>query len=162
VAMAKLQMLSDAHLDERIYGFGAGLFFIGYFIFEVPSNLILEKVGARRWIARIMISWGLISAAMMFTRGRWSFYGLRFALGVAEAGFFPGIVLYLTYWVPAKQRAQILAAFLTSTALSGVIGNPLAGALMKLNGIGGLHGWQWLFLLEGIPPVLLGIAILAF
>jgi ACS family tartrate transporter-like MFS transporter len=160
VAMAKLQMLADAGLTQATYGLGAGLFFIGYFIFEVPSNLILEKVGARRWIARIMITWGLISAAMMFTRGPWSFYTLRFTLGVAEAGFFPGIVLYLTYWVPAKQRAKTLAAFLTSTALSGVIGNPLAGALMKLDGLAGLHGWQWLFLLEGIPPVLLGIAIL--
>ncbi|HSV12928.1 MAG TPA: MFS transporter [Tepidisphaeraceae bacterium] len=162
VAMAKLRMLDDLRITAAAYGFGAGLFFVGYFIFEVPSNLILEKVGARRWIARIMISWGVISAAMMFTRGTWSFYALRFTLGVAEAGFFPGIVLYLTYWVPAKQRAQTLAAFLTSTALSGVIGNPLAGALMKLDGIAGLHGWQWLFLLEGIPPVLLGIAILIF
>src|SRR5436305_9952995 len=162
IGFAALTMNKDIGLSAYVFGLGAGAFFWGYFIFEVPSNLILEKVGARRWIARIMISWGICSAAMMFTRGPWSFYALRFTLGVAEAGFFPGIVLYLTYWIPARQRAQTLAAFLTSTALSGVIGNPLAGALMKLDGVAGLHGWQWLFLLEGIPPVLLGIAILIF
>ena len=119
---------------------GAGLFFIGYFIFEVPSNLILERVGARVWMTRIMITWGLICAAMMFVRGPRSFCALRFLLGVAEAGFFPGIVLYLTYWIPSRRRAGVLAWFLTSTAIAGIIGNPLAGALMKMNGIGGLHG----------------------
>jgi MFS family permease len=160
VAMAKLQMLADTGLTEASYGLGAGLFFIGYFLFEVPSNLILHRVGARRWIARIMISWGILSAAMMFTRGRYSFYALRFALGLAEAGFFPGIVFYLTAWIPARQRSHILALFLTSTATSGVIGTPLAGWLMKLEGVGGLHGWQWLFLLEGLPAVALGVAIL--
>src|SRR5213079_1886829 len=116
VAMAGLQMLRDTGIDDAIYGFGAGLFFIGYFIFEVPSNLILERGGARRWMARIMISWGVISAAMMLVRGPWSFYALRFLLGVAEAGFFPGIVLYLTYWIPEWRRSRVLAAFLTSTA----------------------------------------------
>src|SRR5262249_14138708 len=136
-------------------------FFIGYFIFEVPSNLILEKIGARRWIARIMITWGLISASMMFVRGPASFCWLRFALGVAEAGFFPGIVLYLTYWVPSAKRAKALAAFLTSTALSGIVGNPLAGVLMKLEGLANLHGWQWLFLIEGIVPVFIGFVVLA-
>jgi ACS family tartrate transporter-like MFS transporter len=136
------------------------LFFIGYFLFEVPSNLILQRIGARRWIARIMISWGILSAMMMFVRGTASFYGLRFALGVAEAGFFPGIVFYLTAWAPAARRSQLLAIFLTSTALSGVVGTPLAGWIMQMEGIAGLHGWQWLFLLEGLPAVGLGIAIL--
>jgi ACS family tartrate transporter-like MFS transporter len=161
VAMAALKMQADAGLTDAAYGFGAGLFFVGYFLFEVPSNLILHRVGARRWIARIMITWGLLSAAMMLTRGPRSFYTLRLLLGVAEAGFFPGIVFYLTAWVPASRRSGVLAAFLTSTATSGLIGTPLAGALMQMEGIGGLHGWQWLFLLEGIPAVVLGIAILA-
>lgn len=160
VAMAKLQMLGDAHLTEASYGLGAGLFFIGYFLFEVPSNLILQRIGARRWIARIMISWGILSAMMMLVRGTASFYALRFALGVAEAGFFPGIVFYLTAWAPAARRAHLLAIFLTSTALSGVIGTPVAGWIMQMEGIAGLHGWQWLFLLEGLPAIGLGIAIL--
>jgi len=160
VAMAKLEMLADAHLTEAAYGFGAGLFFIGYFFFELPSNLILHRVGARRWIARIMISWGICSMAMLLTHSARSFYALRFLLGIAEAGFFPGIVLYLTYWIPANRRARTLALFFTSLAVSGVIGSPLAGALMKMEGIGHLHGWQWLFFLEGLPPVALGMAIL--
>ena len=161
VAMAKLTMSVDAGLSDRAYGFGAGLFFIGYFLFEVPSNLILQRLGARRWIARILITWGMCSAAMMFTRGPASFAALRFLLGIAEAGFFPGIVYYLTHWAPQRRRAKVLAMFLTSTALSGVIGNPLAGWLMTFDGMAGLRGWQWLFLVEGLPPVLLGIAILA-
>jgi MFS family permease len=160
VAMAKLTMLGDAHLSDATYGLGAGLFFIGYFLFEVPSNLILQRVGAKRWIARIMITWGVCSAAMMLTRGPRSFYLVRFLLGLAEAGFFPGIVLYLTHWVPGRRRARVLALFLTSTAISGAVGNPLAGLLMRLDGAAGLHGWQWLFFIEGLPPVLLGIAIL--
>jgi ACS family tartrate transporter-like MFS transporter len=160
VAMAKLTMLDDAHLSNAAYGLGAGLFFIGYFAFEVPSNLILHRVGARRWIARIMITWGLCSAAMFLTRGPRSFYALRFLLGVAEAGFFPGIVLYLTHWIPARRRAKTLSLFLTATALSGVVGNPLAGQILKLDGIAHLHGWQWLFLLEAVPPIVLGILIL--
>jgi len=161
VAMAKLQMLRDTGISEAVYGLGAGLFFIGYFLFEVPSNLILERVGARVWMARIMVTWGVISAAMMLVRGPHSFFLLRFLLGVAEAGFFPGIVLYLTYWVPARRRAGVLAAFLTSTAVSGILGNPLAGVLMKLEGVRGLHGWQWLFLIEGIVPVIIGFVTLA-
>lgn len=161
VAMAKLRMLGDTGISEAAYGLGAGLFFIGYFIFEVPSNLILERVGARIWIARIMISWGVVSAAMMLVRGPLSFFALRFILGVAEAGFFPGIVLYLTYWVPNARRSGALAAFLTSTAVSGIIGNPLAGVLMKMDGLDNLHGWQWLFLLEGIVPIVLGFITLA-
>jgi MFS transporter, ACS family, tartrate transporter len=161
VAMAKLQMLGDTRLNDASYGFGAGLFFIGYFLFEVPSNLILHRVGARRWIARIMISWGILSSAMMFIHEARSFCALRFLLGLAEAGFFPGIVFYLTAWVPVSQRSKIFGIFLTSTALSGVIGTPLAGLIMKMEGAGGLHGWQWLFFLEGLPAVGLGIAILA-
>jgi MFS family permease len=160
VAMAALKMQADAGLSDEAYGFGAGLFFVGYFLFEAPSNLILHRVGARRWIARIMISWGFLSAALMLTQGPRSFYVLRLLLGVAEAGFFPGIVFYLTAWVPASRRAGVLAAFLTSTATSGLIGTPLAGTLMQMEGIGGLHGWQWLFLLEGLPAVVLGVAIL--
>jgi MFS transporter, ACS family, tartrate transporter len=161
VAMAKLTMMADAQLTNATYGLGAGLFFIGYFIFEVPSNLILHRVGARRWIARIMITWGLCSAAMFLTCGPKSFCTLRFLLGVAEAGFFPGIILFLTHWIPAQQRAKTLALFLTATALSGVVGNPLAGLLLKLDGMAGLHGWQWLFILEGVPPTVLGIIMLS-
>jgi MFS transporter, ACS family, tartrate transporter len=157
VAMAKLQMLADTGITNSAYGLASGMFFIGYFIFEVPSNLILQRVGARIWITRIMVTWGLISAALMFVRGPQSFYWLRFLLGAAEAGFFPGIVLYLTYWIPSRRRASVLATFLTATAVSGIVGNPLAGILMKMEGIANLHGWQWLFLLEGIIPILLGV-----
>src|SRR3954453_16026566 len=160
VAMAKLRMLGDTGISESLYGLGVGLFFVGYFIFEVPSNLILERVGARIWMTRIMVTWGLICAAMMFVRGPATFCWLRFGLGVAEAGFFPGIVLYLTYWIPARRRAGVLAAFLTATAVSGIIGNPLAGLLMKMDGFMNLRGWQWLFLLEGITPVMMGAATL--
>ncbi|HTL28596.1 MAG TPA: MFS transporter [Tepidisphaeraceae bacterium] len=157
VAMAKLAMLKDTGISESQYGYAAGFFFfIGYFIFEVPSNLILERVGARIWITRIMVSWGLICSALMFAHNATSFYILRFLLGVAEAGFFPGIVLYLTYWIPSSRRAGVLAAFLISTAVSGLVGNPLAGLLMKMDGLGGLHGWQWLFVIEGLMPISLG------
>ncbi|MBB3222135.1 MFS transporter [Pseudoduganella umbonata] len=158
VGFAKLQMQADLALSDTVYGIGAGIFFIGYFVFEVPSNLVLEKVGARRWIARIMISWGLVSAATMFATGPVSFYVLRFLLGVAEAGFFPGVVLYLTYWYPAHRRARIVALFMSGVAVAGVLGGPLSGAIMAaFAGKAGLHGWQWLFLLEGIPSVVLGI-----
>ena len=164
VSFAKLQMSGDLSLSSTAYGLGAGIFFIGYFIFEIPSNLILERVGARLWIARIMISWGLISSSMMFIRGPVSFYVLRFLLGAAEAGFAPGVLLYLTYWIPARQRARAVAWWLTATALSGVVGMPLAGLIVQLNGhsIFGhpLHGWQWLFLLEGIPSVICGALVL--
>ena len=152
-------MQRDLHLDEGIYGLGAGIFFIGYFLFEVPSNLILERVGARRWIARIMVTWGFVASSLMFVRGAWSFYFLRFSLGVAEAGFFPGMVLYLTYWFPARQRARAVAAFMTSIAIAGVIGGPISGALLKLNGVHGLAGWQWLFLMEGLPSIPMGILV---
>src|SRR3954451_8295301 len=161
VSFAKLTMDRAIGIDDATYALGAGLFFVGYFLFEIPSNLILERVGARRWLARIMISWGFISAAMVFVRGPASFYALRFLLGLAEAGFFPGIVLYLTYWVPPSRHAGVMSAFLTSIAISRLVGNPLAGALMKLDGAGGLHGWQWLFMIEGVLPVVLGFVVLA-
>jgi D-galactonate transporter len=159
VSFAKLEMNRELGLNDAIYGFGASIFFIGYFLFEVPSNLIMQRVGARIWIARIMISWGLISAAMMFVRGPKSFYTLRFLLGLAEAGFFPGIILYFTYWIPRAQRARAGAWFLTSIALSGVIGGPIAGALLSIH-VFNLSGWQLLFLLEGIPTIVLGFVVL--
>ncbi len=162
VSFANLQMTADLHLSDAVYGFAAGVFFVGYFLFEVPSNLILNRAGASRWIARIMISWGIVAMAMMFVRGKWSFYGLRLLLGMAEAGFFPGMVLYLTYWFPRRYRARTTALFFTSTAIAGIVGSPISGALLNLSGIGGLRGWQWLFLLEGAPSVLAGVACFLF
>jgi len=161
VGFAKLQMAGDLHFSDAVYGFGAGIFFIGYFIFEVPSNLILARVGAKPWIARIMISWGVLSSALMFVRSEFWFYTLRFLLGVAEAGFFPGIILYLTYWFPASRRARMTASFMTAIAISNVIGSPISGAIMQtLDGWNGWRGWQWLFLLEGIPSVIMGCLVL--
>jgi len=157
LGFAALTMNEELKFTPLIFSWGAGIFFIGYFIFEVPSNLALEKFGASRWIARIMVSWGIISALMALVSGTWSFYILRFLLGVAEAGFFPGIILYLTYWYPAKYRAQFLAAFTVAVPVSTVIGAPISGLLLGLNGVMGLKGWQWLFVLEGIPSMLLGI-----
>ncbi|WP_011298766.1 MFS transporter [Cupriavidus necator] len=163
VGFAKLQMLSDLKFSETIYGLGAGIFFIGYFLFEVPSNVILHKVGARIWIARIMITWGVISAAMMFVTTPTMFYVLRFLLGIAEAGFFPGIILYLTYWYPANRRGRTTTFFMTAIALSGVIGGPLSGWVMQsFDGHNGWSGWQWMFLLEGIPSILVGLWVLAY
>ena len=159
VAIAASTMQNDLKLSDTVYAFGAGIFFIGYFIFEIPSNLIMEKVGARRWIARIMISWGAVSTCMMFVKSPGSFYFLRFMLGLAEAGFYPGIVLYFTYWVPANARAQVIARFLALTALLGIFGPFLGGLLLQLDGTYGLKGWQWLFLLEGIPSILLGFVV---
>lgn len=158
VGFAKLKMLQDLGLSETVYGLGAGIFFIGYFLFEVPSNVILHRVGARIWIARIMLTWGGISAAMMFVSSATSFYVVRFLLGVAEAGFFPGIILYLTYWYPAERRARMTALFMTAIALSGVIGGPISGWIMSsFGGVAGLKDWQWLFVLEGVPSVVMGI-----
>lgn len=163
VGFAKLQMLNDLGFSDMIYAVGAGIFFIGYFFFEVPSNIILHKVGARAWIARIMVTWGILSAAMMFVTTPTSFYVMRFLLGVAEAGFFPGIILYLTYWYPSNRRAQITSLFMTGIPLSGVIGGPLSGAIMKVfDGDNGWSGWQWMFLLEGIPAVILGVVVFLF
>ena len=161
VSFAKLTMDRAIGIDDATYALGAGIFFIGYFLFEIPSNLILERVGARRWIARIMVTWGVISAATAFVSGTASFVTMRFLLGLAEAGFFPGILLYLTYWFPATDRAKVVGLFMVALPVSGLIGSPLAGALMQINGLG-LHGWQWLFILEGIPAVVLGIACLAW
>ena len=158
VGFAKLQMLSDLQFSETVYGLGAGIFFAGYFLFEVPSNLLLERVGPKIWIARIMVTWGILSSLMMFVTSETSFYVLRFLLGVAEAGFFPGIILYLTYWFPHDRRGRIIALFMTAVAISGVVGGPLSGWIMQeFSGKYGIAGWQWLFVLEGLPSVILGI-----
>jgi MFS transporter, ACS family, tartrate transporter len=157
LGFAALTMNAELKFTPLIFAWGAGIFFIGYFIFEVPSNLALEKFGASRWIARIMVTWGIISGLMAFVSGEWSFYILRFLLGVAEAGFFPGIILYLTYWYPAQYRARFLAAFAVAVPISTVIGAPVSGLLLGLDGAMGLKGWQWLFVIEGIPSMLLGI-----
>jgi ACS family tartrate transporter-like MFS transporter len=157
LGFAGLTMNAELNFSPTVFSWGAGIFFIGYFLFEVPSNLALEKFGASRWIARIMVSWGIISALMAVVSGVWSFYGVRFLLGVAEAGFFPGIILYLTYWYPAEYRARFLAAFAIAVPVSTVIGAPISGLLLGLDGAMGLKGWQWLFVIEGVPSVLLGI-----
>jgi MFS transporter, ACS family, tartrate transporter len=162
VGFAALQMNRDLRFGPEVYGLGAGIFFLAYALFEVPSNLILARTGARIWIARIMISWGLVAAAMMFVRSEASFYALRLLLGVAEAGFFPGIIYYLTYWYPARERARAYSAFLAAIPLSGIVGSPISGALLELDGTGGLAGWQWLFLLEGIPSVFVGVWVLSY
>jgi MFS family permease len=159
VSFAKLQMLSDLSLSETVYGAGAGIFFLGYFIFEVPSNLILHRVGARRWIARIMVSWAIVSSLTVFVSGATSFYVLRFLLGVAEAGFFPGVVLYLSNWFPAQRRSQIIALFMAAIPVSGAIGGPLSGWLMAhFAGVYGIAGWRWLFLIEGLGSLVVGVA----
>jgi D-galactonate transporter len=160
VGFAKLQMLQDLKLTDTVYGLGAGIFFIGYFFFEVPSNIILHRVGARKWIARIMVSWAIVSAATMFTTSAMMFYLLRFLLGVAEAGFFPGIILYLTYWYPSYWRGRMVALLIAANPVSGVIGGPVSGWIMQsLAGKYGWAGWQWLFLLEGLPAIVLGIVV---
>jgi ACS family tartrate transporter-like MFS transporter len=159
VGFAALQMNRDLGFSASVFGFGAGVFFIGYALFEVPSNLLLARVGARRWIARIMVSWGLVSVAMMFVRGPLSFYTLRFVLGVAEAGFLPGVIYYLAQWFPRAQRARAISWFMIGIPLSTVLGAPLAGLLLQLNGWYGLSGWQWLYLVEGLPAVLLGFVV---
>jgi ACS family tartrate transporter-like MFS transporter len=159
ISFAALTMNGELAFSATVFGNGAGIFFLGYVLFEVPSNLMLHKVGARRWIARIMVSWGLVSAAMAFIQTPWSFYALRFLLGVAEAGFFPGMILYLTYWFPAPRRGRILGAFMVFLPFASVIGAPISTALLDLNLLG-LHGWQWLFLLEGAPAVVLGFIVL--
>jgi ACS family tartrate transporter-like MFS transporter len=162
VGFAALQMNRDLGFGPEVYGLGAGIFFVAYALFEVPSNLILARTGARIWIARIMISWGLVASAMMFVRSAETFYAARLLLGVAEAGFFPGIIYYLTYWYPARERARAYSAFLAAIPLSGIVGSPISGALLELDGVRGLAGWQWLFLLEGIPSVLVGVWVLSY
>ncbi len=162
IGFASLTMNKDLGFTASVFGFGAGIFFWGYFLFEVPSNIILDKVGARIWIARVMITWGIVSAAMAFVQGQTSFYVLRFLLGAAEAGFFPGIILYLSYWFPARQRAAATSLFMAAAPLSTVLGSPLSSALLEMNGIWGLKGWQWLFIIEAIPAVILGFVVLAY
>ncbi|MGZ3197941.1 MAG: MFS transporter, partial [Croceibacterium sp.] len=176
VGFAKLQMAGELHLSDAVYGFGAGVFFIGYFLFEVPSNLILARVGARKWITRIMLTWGAVSAGFVFlgalhwgpvstafgtSDAAFSFYMLRFVLGLAEAGFFPGVILYLTYWFPARRSARAVALFIIAIPLASAIGSPLSGLILQFLGGAGLRGWQWLFLLEAIPALALGLVVLA-
>ena len=163
IGFAKLQMLDDLKFSEAAYGFGAGIFFLGYFLFEVPSNLLLTRIGARKTIARITIGWGLTSILMMVVKTTAVFYGLRFLLGVFEAGFYPGIILYLTYWYPTARRARAFGLFMSASAFAGVIGGPLAGGILTgLNGAYGWAGWQWLFLIEGTPSILAGIVTLFY
>lgn len=162
VGFAALTMNKAIGLTPYTFGWGAGIFFIGYFLFEIPSNLLLAKVGARIWITRIMISWGFVSACTALVQGPSSFMIVRFLLGVAEAGFFPGVILYLTYWFPARYRAQIIALFFAANPISSAIGSPLSGFILALNGLLGFAGWQWLFILEGIPSILLGFITLRY
>jgi MFS family permease len=161
VGFAKLQMQVDVpQISDSVYGVGAGIFFLGYFLFEVPSNILMEKLGARLWIARIMISWGIISSAMVLVNSAWLFYGLRFLLGLAEAGFFPGMILYLTYWFPSRKRGEVIALFMLALAATGVVGGPLSGWILhEFNGVAGFQGWRMLFLLEGMPSIILGLCI---
>jgi ACS family tartrate transporter-like MFS transporter len=162
ISFTRSPMQADLHLSDSQYGFAAGIFFFGYVLFELPSNMALHRIGARRWIARIIISWGIVAACMTFVRGVTSFSVLRLLLGAAEAGFMPGIILYLSQWFPARQRAKAFGLFLTATAISGVIGSPLSAHVLQMNGFLGLHGWQWVFLLEGCLCLPLGIATLCW
>ncbi|MBX8512562.1 MFS transporter [Pseudomonas cichorii] len=160
IGMASLQMNADLGLTAKVFGFASSLFFFSYFLLEVPSNLAMQKYGARIWIARIMITWGLISAGTAFVQGANSLYVMRFLLGAAEAGFFPGVLLYLTYWLPSAYRARMVAIFMVAIPAANFIGSPLSGLLLSLDGWMGMRGWHWLFIIEGIPAVLLGIACL--
>lgn len=163
VGFARIEMEADLPLEGPAFDLGYGMFYVGYLLFEVPSNLLLRRFGARRWIARIMITWGLVSAATMFASDVYTFYALRILLGIAEAGFFPGIILYLSYWFPDRERAKMTAFFMIAIGLSSVLGNPLSGWIMdNFDGLNGWHGWQWLFLLEGIPTSLIGITVLFY
>ena len=162
VGFAALQMNSDLGFTATVFGWGAGIFFFGYFFFEVPSNLALERFGARLWIARIMVTWGLLSAAMALIWNETSFLVVRFLLGAAEAGFFPGIILFLTYWFPAAYRARMVGRFMVAIPISAVIGAPVSGLILGMDGIWGLRGWQWLFICEGLPTVLLGLVVMFY
>lgn len=159
IGFAAITMKEDLGFTASILGFGAGIFFLGYFLFEVPSNIILHKVGARIWIARVMVTWGIIAGGMAFIESSTSFYVMRFLLGVAEAGFFPGIILYLSYWFPAQNRAGVIALFMAAAPIATAIGSPISAALLEMHGIMGLAGWQWMFLIEAIPAVILGVVV---
>ena len=160
LGFAALQMVRDLNLSATVFGLGGGIFFLSYFVFEVPSNLVLARVGARLWIARIMISWGVLAMAMALVTGPRSLYAMRFLLGAAEAGFFPGVMLYLTYWFPSEYRARIIALFTVAIPVSGFLGSPISAALLGFDGWLGIRGWQWMFIIEGIPAVLLGLTCL--
>ncbi|ROC60473.1 MFS transporter [Klebsiella quasipneumoniae] len=156
VGMAATMMLKDLNFTQAVFGFGAGLFFLGYFAFEIPSNLILNKVGARKWIARIMITWGAVAALTCLVNSEWTFYINRVLLGLAEAGFYPGVILYLTWWFPARYRGRMMSIFQSSLIISLFVGPMVGGLLLKMEGFLGMHGWQWLYLIEGLPPVIMG------
>jgi MFS transporter, ACS family, tartrate transporter len=160
LGFAALQMVKDLHFSAKVFGLGGGIFFVSYFFCEVPSNLLLQKVGARRWIARIMITWGFLAGGMALVKGPHSFYAMRLLLGAAEAGFFPGVILYLTYWFPASYRARIIGLFTVAIPVSSFLGSPISAALLEIDGWLGLRGWQWMFILEAVPAVLLGLACL--
>jgi len=161
IGFAKLQMQQELGFSETVFGLGSGIFFLGYFLFEVPSNILMHKVGARVWIARIMITWGLLSAAFIWVKSVPAFYGLRFVLGLAEAGFYPGVILYLTYWFPARWRGRVIAVLMSAIPVSSILGNPLSGWVMDAtNGLHGVAGWKWMFVIEAAPAVLIGIATL--
>ncbi|HEX3575859.1 MAG TPA: MFS transporter [Rhodopila sp.] len=154
VGMAATTMVGDLHFSNTVFGFGAGLFFFGYFLAEIPSNLILHKVGARRWIARILLTWGILAALTAFVWNEWSFYGNRIMLGLAEAGFYPGVLLYLTWWFPSYYRSRMMGLFQSASVISLFIGPPVGGLLLQLHGLAGMHGWQWLYIIEGLPPII--------
>ena len=162
IGFAALTMKEDLGFTASMLGFGAGIFFWGYFMFEVPSNIVLHKFGARIWIARVMVTWGIISGCMAFVEGPTSFYIMRFLLGAAEAGFFPGIILYLSYWFPARHRAGVTALFMAAAPISTALGSPISAALLEMDGVMGMHGWQWMFILEAIPAVILGVVVLFY
>jgi D-galactonate transporter len=163
VGFAKLQMQTDLRMSDAVYGVGAGVFFIGYFFFEIPANMIMTRLGARRWIGPIMIVWGVVSSCTLFVRGAYSFYAIRFLLGIVESGFFPGVILYLTFWYTRKHRAKMVSAFMTAIPISGVVAGPVSGwILARMGGVGVLHSWQWLFLAEGIPPLIAGAVTLYY
>jgi len=163
VGFAKLQMQHDLGISDAVYGTGAGIFFVGYFLFEIPCNIALEKIGAKYWLGPIMIVWGLVSACTMLVTGQWSFYFVRFILGIVECGFFPGVILYLTFWFTGKYRAKMVAGFMTAIPLSGLIGGPISGWLLnRMATVGGLKAWQWLFIVEAIPSLLAGVATMFF
>ncbi len=163
VGFAKLQMQQDLAMSDAVYGLGAGIFFLGYFLFEVPANMMLQRLGARLWLGPIMIVWGFVSAAMIFVQGPKSFYAMRFLLGIVESGFFPGVILYLTYWYPRKHRAKMTAAFMSANPISGVLASPVSGwILSSMVTAGHLRAWQWLFIIEGIPSALAGVAALFY